>query len=385
MYTSGKSVFVFTLLVSLAIVFLLPAFIQREEEPEYTVDDLRQLYSGDPARWPKPDLDSSVRESFQDIGVLGKPAYPVDNPYSPEKEKLGKLLFFDPRLSRSKQIACASCHDPELGWGDGRRVAYGHNRQTGNRNGMTLFNVGFYQNLFWDGRSASLEDQVQFPVQNAVEMAQELTTMEKNIHEIKGYKEYFKAAFGSEKVTVKAIQYAIATFERSIVSYPSRFDRFISGNSTILKDEEVRGLHLFRTKARCINCHNTPLFSDNQFHNDGQTLYGSRMQDFGRYVATKQKQDIGLFRTPSLREVAQTGPWMHHGNFPTLRDVVEYYNLGNPSPIQRAVVVDESMRPVTSPILRKLNLTLQERQDLEAFLRTLGTSPQRINPPDLPL
>ena len=339
--------------------------------------------SGDTSLWPAPDLDTSVK-NFKDIGLLEKMIFPEANPYSVEKAKLGKLLFFDPRLSSSKQISCASCHDPELGWGDGRHLAFGHDRQNGKRNAMTILNTGYYHRLFWDGRAANLENQVVFPVQDPLEMAQSLKTMEKNIKKIKGYKSYFKEAFGTEKVTAERIQKAIATFERTVVSKPTRFDSFIKGNAKALSDDEVRGLHLFRTKARCINCHNTPLFSDNQFHNDGQTLYGSTMQDFGLYNFTKNNEDIGKFRTPSLRETISTGPWMHHGNFPSLVDVVEYYNLGNPAPIQRSVQVDESMRPVTSPILKKLHLTKTERQQLESFLRTISTPSQKMNPFPLP-
>ncbi|PQA54950.1 cytochrome-c peroxidase [Siphonobacter curvatus] len=370
----------FFFLLSVTIFIGLTAF-----QHEYSVDELRQLYSsGDVSRWPKPEIDSSVLGTFQEIGVLGKVNHPASNPYSEAKAKLGKLLFFDPRLSQSKQIACASCHDPELGWGDGRHLSFGHNRQNGKRNAMTILNTGHYQRLFWDGRAASLEEQVNFPVQDPLEMAQNLKTMQRNIRRVKGYRPHFAAAFGTEEVTVERIQQAIATFERTVVSPPSRFDRFVQGNARLLSDDEVLGLHLFRTKARCINCHNSPLFSDNQFHNDGQTLYGSSQQDFGKYLQTGDPKDVGKFRTPSLREVARTGPWMHHGNFPTLRDVIEYYNLGNPSPIQRRVVVDERLRPVTSPLLRKLHLTKTEQLQLEAFLKTISVPSQKINPFELP-
>lgn len=370
----------FFFLLSVTFFIGLTAF-----QHEYSVDELRHLYSsGDVSRWPKPEIDSSVVGTFQEIGVLGKVSHPASNPYSVAKAKLGKLLFFDPRLSQSKQIACASCHDPELGWGDGRHLSFGHNRQNGKRNAMTILNTGHYQRLFWDGRAASLEEQVNFPVQDPLEMAQNLKIMQRNIRKVKGYRPHFAAAFGTEEVTIERIQQAIATFERTVVSPPSRFDRFVQGNARLLNDDEVRGLHLFRTKARCINCHNSPLFSDNQFHNDGQTLYGSSQQDFGKYLQTGDPQDVGKFRTPSLREVARTGPWMHHGNFPTLRDVIEYYNLGNPSPIQRKVVVDERLRPVTSPLLRKLHLTQTEQLQLEAFLKTISVPSQKLNPFELP-
>lgn len=374
------------LMIVIAMAAMLSSFrITAGTEADYNIDSLRILYSGNAANWPRPNLDSSVQQGFRDIGALGKTPYPAGNPWSKEKEQLGRILFYDSRLSLSGQVACASCHDPELGWGDGRRVSYGHNRQTGRRNAMTVLNTAFYDKLFWDGRAGSLEEQAVFPVQDPKEMAQTLEGMVKNVKAIKGYSVLFKAAFNNDSVNIDRIQKAIATFERSVVSHGSRFDQFVSGKSDALSNEEIAGLHLFRTKARCINCHNTPLFSDNRFHNDGQTLYGAKMQDFGRYDITRQKEDIGVFRTPSLREVGQTGPWMHHGNFPTLMDVIEYYNLGNPSPIQKRVVIDSATLPVTSPILRKLNLTLEERKSLEAFLKAITTTTRKPFAPELPM
>jgi len=360
---------------------LFTAFLQED----YSIEELRDLYSGPASGWPVAHLDEESKAGFQDIGQLDKPTYPAGNPYSAEKEKLGKLLFFDPRMSVSGQIACASCHDPELGWGDGKRVAYGHGRQNGKRNAMTILNTAYYNQLFWDGRASSLEDQATFPVQDQVEMNTSLRTMVKNISRIKGYQQLFKAAYGSKEVNIEKIQYAIATFERSILSRHSRFDAFMRGSKLALKDDEVLGMHLFRTKARCINCHNTPLFSDNRFHNDGQTLLGSKMQDLGRYQQTRQLPDVGKFRTPSLRETNISGPWMHHGNFPSLMDVIEYYNLGNPSPIQRSAIVPDSLKQYgTSARLQKLALTKTEKAALEAFLKSISTQVNKIMPPVLP-
>lgn len=373
------------LIFTLLFVFVIVSAFIAGDNDEYTIEKLRELYSsGDHNLWPRANVDGGPAKNFKDIGVLDAPEFPKNNLFSKEKALLGKILFFDPRLSLSKQIACASCHDPELGWGDGKHLAYGHNRQNGKRNSMTIINTAYYDRLFWDGRASSLEDQVQFPVQDKAEMAQSLKAMVKNVKQIKGYRKYFNDAFGSPEVSLEVIQKAIATFERTITSRRSRFDLFVSGNKTMLKDDELKGLHLFRTKARCINCHNTPLFSDNQFHNDGQTLYGTKQQDFGHYLQSNKQEDIGAFRTPSLRETKLTGPWMHHGNFPTLRDVIEYYNGGNPAPIQRSVKVDESTRPIPSPLLRKLNLTKEEREQLEAFLGSISTQSQKIIAPELP-
>jgi cytochrome c peroxidase len=347
------------------------------------VKKLRKLYSsGDKSKWPAPNLDDGVKNSFEEIGTLSPVAHPADNPYNDAKKELGKILFYDPRISVSGQIACASCHDPQLGWGDGKRFAFGHDRKLGKRNAMTLFNTGYYNKLFWDGRASSLENQAQFPVKDHLEMNQDLPGLEKKIQQYAGYKPLFKKAFGSEEVTLDKVFKAIATFERTVpVSPPSRFDVFIGGKSEVLSDEEVLGLHLFRTKARCINCHNTPLFSDNLFHNDGQTLFGSDNEDLGLYNITKNIADVGKFRTPSLREAANTGPWMHHGNFPTLKDVVLFYNLGNPAPIQKKYLgIRDSLLPVTSPILRKLELKDNEVKAILAFLQAITTTPRRLQP-----
>jgi cytochrome c peroxidase len=217
-------------------------------------------------------------------------------------------------------------------------------------------------------------------------MNEKLTIAVDKIAKIKGYNSLFTEAFGDKKVTLERIQYAIATFERSINSPKSKFDQFVSGKSDIYTDQQVNGMHLFRTKAQCINCHNTPYFSDNQFHNDGQTLFGTKNEDFGRYNVTKDVKDIGKFRTPTLREVVNTRPWMHHGHFPTLLDVVELYNLGNPSPVQKKYLgtARDSLIPKVDPALKKLNLSKEEISDLLAFIETLSTPTRRIITPEMP-
>lgn len=377
------------LIFFIAFLFVLTACKYTPKGEDYTsITYLKTVYSsGDSSKWPRPNLDSTVnKKEFQDIGALGKVQFPEDNLYSKEKEKLGKILFFDPRLSVSGQIACASCHNPELAWTDNSTRSFGHNRQTGARNSMTILNAGFAHTLFWDGRASSLEDQARFPIKDPVEMNEELNIAVDKIAEIEGYKPLFKAAFGNDSVSLKRIQKAIATFERTVTSYKTRFDKFVEGDSSKLTNQEVLGLHVFRTKARCINCHNTPYFSDNKFHNDGQTLFGTKFEDFGRYNVTNNVDDIGKFRTPTLREVSRTGPWMHHGHFPSLLDVVELYNLGNPSPIQKKYLgtARDTLIPEISPILRKLDLDKTEIDALLAFLETLSSSRGRILIPELP-
>ena len=360
-----------------------------EHKEEYTnIANLKAIYSnGDNTKWPTPNLDSTVdKKAFKDIGALPKLQHPEYNPFSKEKSKLGKTLFFDPRLSVSGQIACASCHNPELAWTDNSTRSFGHDRQTGARNSMTILNVGFAHSLFWDGRASSLEDQARFPIGDPLEMNEKLNIAVDKIAKIEGYKPLFKAAFGNDTISLQRIQYAIATFERTVNSYKTKFDKFVEGDSTKLNNQEVLGLHLFRTKARCINCHNTPYFSDNQFHNDGQTLFSTKDEDFGRYNVTKNMDDIGKIRTPTLREVARTGPWMHNGHFPSLLDVVQFYNLGNPAVVQKKYLGKgrDSLIPTNSPILKKLNLEKNEIEALIAFMETLSSSRGRTLIPNLP-
>ncbi|MCB4807594.1 cytochrome-c peroxidase [Tamlana sp. 62-3] len=380
--------FLIIALVIFGALYFIDSHANKPESRYNSISKLREVYSStDQTLWPEPNLDETIDKStFKDIGALNKPEFPESNPYSKEKAKLGKTLFFDPRLSISGQIACASCHNPELAWTDNSTRSFGHDRQTGARNSMTIINSGLAHELFWDGRANSLEDQARFPIADPVEMNEKLNIAVDKIANINGYKPLFKSAFGSDSVSLKRIQQAIATFERTVNSYKTRFDKFVLGDSTKLTNQEVLGLHLFRTKARCINCHNTPYFSDNKFHNDGQTLFGTKNEDFGRYVVTKNKEDIGKFRTPTLREISRTGPWMHHGHFPSLLDVVEFYNLGNPAPIQKKYLGTErdSLIPNNSPILQKLNLNKEEINALLAFLETLSSNKGRTLIPELP-
>tara|TARA_R110002012_G_scaffold253877_1_gene432924 strand:- start:23554 stop:24690 length:1137 start_codon:yes stop_codon:yes gene_type:complete len=368
----------------LFLTFALFACFQLAQE--YDIELLRKQYSsGDYEQWPSPSLDSIIDPNdFQDIGHLPEVTYPESNPYSDEKKELGKTLFFDPRLSQSGQIACASCHDSEIGWGDGRRASYGHNRSLGRRNAMTLLNVAFADQLFWDGRSSSLEDQVNFPIKDTLEMHFHINLAVSRISKIEGYKSLFQKAFKDTVVTEEAIRKAIATFERTIISESTRFDRFINGEADRFTDYEVLGLHLFRTKARCINCHNTGYFSDNKFHNTGLTYYGRKFEDLGLYEVTSKKEDVGKFKTASLREISRTGPYMHNGLFPHLEGIVNLYNAGMPQPKRKNHQLNDSLFPATSSLLQPLDLSAKEKYALVSFLKTLESRNKRETPPDLP-
>ena len=372
----------------LFLSFVVFTSLQSSPADQFDIAWLRKVYSsGDKSLWPAPHLADSVKNNgrFEDIGALKDVEFPDYNPYSEAKVELGKLLFFDPRLSSSKQIACASCHDSEIGWGDGRRVSYGHNREQGRRNSMTLLNVGHAESLFWDGRATSLEDQVEHPIFDEVEMNFHINFAVKRIADIPGYQQYFEEAFGDNTVSTERISYAIATYERTIKGRTSRFDQFVNGKSDRLTDQEVLGMHLFRTKARCINCHNTDYFSDNQFHNTGLTYYGRKFEDLGRYEVTGKAEDVGRFKTATLRETGRTGPFMHNGLFPHLDGVINLYNAGMPQPKRKEHQKNDSLFPTTSKLVEPLHLTEEEQEALEAFVLTLETTIYRVDPPKLPM
>lgn len=379
-------------LIVIVSVFLLNNCIQSNIRAEVYqkqsfINKIRKLYSlGDSSKWPTPILDPMAVPHFAEIGHLPKVEFPADNLYSVDKALLGKTLFYDPRLSGSNQIACASCHDPELGWTDNKTLSFGHDRQLGSRNAMTIMNIAFAKSLFWDGRAESIEKQSHMPIEDQKEMNEHIDIATEKIAKIKGYEELFEKAFGSKSITKDKIGKAIATFERTLISPQSKFDKFIDGQSALFSDDEVIGLHLFRTKAQCMNCHNSGYFSNNQFENDGTSLLGSKQQDLGRYLVTKDPKDVGKFRVPSLREVTRTGPWMHNGAFTPLRDVLTFYSNGNPEPPKKKSTVHEGVTLTSqkSEMLKFLDLSSQEITQLEAFLHTLSTRNQRITPPVLP-
>lgn len=368
----------------LLLIFLLLflSFFTLRSIPEYPQrQDLRDLYAGPPESWPAPHLDEGV--PHRELGRLPEVTYPEENPYSRQAEKLGKKLFFDPRLSISRQIACASCHDPELGWADGRQLAFGHNRRQGGRNAMSILNTAYYDELFWDGRSESLEDQSLFPLQDHVEMNMDLELALTRLNAIPAYLRQFKEAYQTDTIELEHLQKALATFERSVVSRHSRFDRFVAGDRDALDDQELMGLHLFRTKARCMNCHNGPLFSDNLYHNNGQSMFGRPGEDLGRYLVTGDTADVGKFRTPSLRDVTYTGPWLHNGNVFELAEIIDMYERGMPQIIPRKMD-GHPLYPEKSPLLKPLELNREEKAALLAFLEAISTRPHRMPVPELP-
>lgn len=330
---------------------------------------LRGLYAGPPESWPRPTLLPGA--TFAEFGPVPPPPEPVENPATPEKVALGKVLFDDPILSGSGQIACSNCHNPELGWGDGVRTSFGHERQRGVRNAPTLIGVAHRQSFFWDGRAVTLEEQAKGPIANPVEMNADPAEIEARLNRHGDYPARFASVFGTGPVTIDQVAMALAAFERTIKPRRSKWDRALELGTRVLSDQELSGLHLFRTQAGCANCHNGPLFSDEKFHNLGLNFYGRPRQDLGRYAVTGKAEDVGAFRTPTLRSVGVTGPYMHDGLFPNLEGLVNFYNEGGARPRPRGDQVQDPLFPTTTPLLRKLNLSRADKEALVAFLRTL--------------
>jgi cytochrome c peroxidase len=358
------------LVISVLCVFVLIAVSFTSNNAAEPGEGLRRIYSRPPGEWPKPFVDEGV--DWKELGIL--PASPIEQYKDSLKHiiELGKALFFDPRLSGSGQISCASCHQPELSWTDGKEKSIGHGGTLNKRNSPTIQNVWFYSKLFWDGRARDLEDQAFAPVNSESEMHGDMRELPFKLRRVKGYAALFDSAYGDPRIDPDRIAKAIAIFEKSITSRQSRFDQFLSGKKNALTKEELKGLHLFRTRAKCMNCHNGPMFSDNQFHNNGFHLNGNPENDRGLYNVTHQQADIGKFKTPSLRDVAKTGPWMQNGMMRSLSELVDHYNKGADG------------NGGASSRIRMLYLAPSEKADLLAFLDAISADPLPFERPILP-
>lgn len=338
--------------------------------PRIDMDCLRRVYALPISEWPAPNVDTGA--VWQELAPLpAMPPIPPDNPQTPQKIALGKALFEDPQLSRSGQIACASCHDRQLGWGDGRSVSFGHDRRAGRRNAMNISMAAYASPLFWDGRAATLEEQALHPIQDSSEMAFTARALERRLSRETGYPLQFQQVFGDKKITMHRIAQALASYQRSLTPRFNRFDRFLEGRRDVLTDSQLWGLHLFRTQARCMNCHSGPALTDNRFHNLGLHFYGRAKEDLGRYRVTGDVADSGKFRTPTLRGVGKTGPYMHSGGFMELRGVVNMYNVGMPRPAPKAGEEDDPRFPREDPLLKPLDLHRTELEAITAFLEAL--------------
>jgi cytochrome c peroxidase len=296
---------------------------------------------------------------------------PADNPLTNEKVELGRLLVFDKRLSQDNTIACMSCHLAKFAFTDGKPVSTGIRGQKGGRSAPASFNRVFSSAQFWDGRAATLEDQSVGPFTNPIEHGfANYDVMRAKMMKIAGYRKLFKQAFGEDNITIDNVGKAIASFQRTILSGNSPADRFDQGQEEgAISAEAQHGLILFREKARCTKCHSGFNFTDEKFHNLGLGWDDNKV-DLGRYMVTKIAEDIGAFKTPTLREIARSAPYTHDGRFKTLEEVVNFYNQGGVK------------NPHQDPLIIPLELTDEEKRDLVAFLHTLnGEGWQHITAP----
>lgn len=295
---------------------------------------------------------------------------PADNPQTEAKVALGAQLFFDPRLSADGTISCATCHDPDKAWANHDPVDTGIEGRRGTRNSGTILDAAYMDFQFWDGRARTLEEQALGPIHNPAEMGETLENVVRKLDAIEGYRQQFDVVFGTG-VTTDGIAKAIAAFERSVLSGPSPYDRYLAGDKSAMSAEAIRGLRIFNGKAKCKTCHGGPMLSDQGFHNIGVGMDRPR-PDIGREAVTNEPKDRGRFKTPTLRNVALTWPYMHDGSETTLADVVAFYNRGGlPNPN-----LDIFVMP--------LELTGDEQKDLVAFFEALTGSLPKIARPALP-
>ena len=302
--------------------------------------------------------------------VLGPVPVPPDNPQTADKIALGKLLFFDPRLSGPNTVACATCHQPGKGMSDGVPRSLGVNGELA-RNSMTIWNTAYMRTLHFDGNRASLEEQVDKAIPGFA-MAQEYPALIEELGAIPEYRDRFRSVF-PDGITQANIAKAVASFERSLLTYRSPFDRFRAGEKRALTAQQREGMDLFFSdRTGCSSCHAAPLFTDNAWHNLGVPQVGPKALDNGRADVTKNPADTGAFKTPMLRNIEQTGPYMHDGVFDTLEQVVAFYVAGG------------GPAATKSPLIRPLALSAEEQQALVAFLRSLTDPSAQVDPPRLP-
>ena len=352
---------------------------------------------------------SSVQaEDVPSIGALGPVPVPADNPMSDEKVELGKLLFFDARLSGDASTSCASCHKAESGFQDGADICRGYPGTVHWRNCQTVVNTGYYNKLFWAGGSTSLEAQAPTAAKGAVAGNGKPDIMQERLRQIPEYQERFRDVFGREPLIEDAWR-AIAAFERSLVQRDTPFDLYMLGDEKAMSADAVAGMKLFEGKAGCVQCHNGPFLTDEKYYNLGvpdnwgfeedalkqitvryeqyakgvsEETYRSTKTDLGLYYQTKQKSDRGKFRTPTLRYLTFTPPYMHNGMFFTLEEVVDFYDAGGGDDAVAAVYGPDAT--TKTELLEPLGLTDTEKKQLVAFMEALTGDEIRVETPALP-
>lgn len=349
-----------------------------------------------------PDVDPP-------LAPLGPVPVPPDNPLTPEKVELGKLLFFDPKLTGDASLSCASCHRPDHGWGYNEAISRGYPGTVHWRNSQTVVNTGYHGKLFWQGNSKSLEAQARTANKGAVAGNGEDDVMEERLRQTPDYRKRFRQVFGDLEPQLMNAWRAIAAFERSALSQLNTpLDRYLKGDKTALSPKAIQGMELFVGKANCIECHNGPLLSDEKYYNLGVTraqqwstsamhqitfryeqyakgvhekLYRTLKDDAGLYYTTEKKGDMGKFKTPSLRYIKYTAPYMHNGTLANLEAVIDFYNAGGG---QNEFTDGSHGIKSKSAILKPLDLTASEKMALISFLNELSGAEIQVGTVEIP-
>ncbi len=290
-----------------------------------------------------------------------KPVIPSNDPVTASKVELGRYLFYTTDLSRNNKLSCASCHLPSASFADpGKPWSFGVDNRHGARNAPAIVNPAYDASCFWDGRAASLEDQAVGPIYNPVELDNDSVTVMRALRTDAIFPAMFSRAYGDTQITMTRIAYAIASFERTMMSDSSPYDRYTRGDLSALSAAAKRGFTLFKSpEVNCISCHSGPNFTDNQYHSNGLDFH---YPDAGRFNVTHDPNDIGKFRTPTLRNLVFTAPYMHDGRYNNLLQVVNHYNQGG------------QHNPTQDPRVHPLHLTRPQMEDIVAFLKSLSDS-----------
>lgn len=332
--------------------------------------ELKRQYSLHQNKWPKIETTNEIQVDYLTPLKINN----EQNPLS----KLGNKLFFDPQLSRNRTVSCSSCHESRLFFQDSRPKAIGINGKKGLRNTLSIVGIAHWKNFFWDGRAKTAVQQALMPISNPLEMDLELKIALNRVNTDKTYQTFIKKAFKKKELTLTEMALAIVEFEKTFPPPDTLFQQFITQVQnnpkqavTMLNDNQLNGLHLFRTKAKCMTCHNGALLSDSDFHVTGLHAYGRPSQDLGRYIFTNKNSDIGKFRTPSLLGLKRTAPWMHNGVISNFNGIVNFYNMGGARPKPGKKYKDDPNFPQTTDLLIPLGLTKKERAQLAEFLKIL--------------
>ena len=343
-------------------------------EPEKMAESAKPTEPAVPAVPAGETLTSGDFSMVLPLGLQAGAAYvPENNPLSQQKIDLGRKLYFDPRLSKDGTVSCATCHDPDKGFSDGRKTSSGIAGQVGGRNAPTVMNRLFSVEQFWDGRAEDLEAQALGPVQNPVEMGHTLEGMVSTLKRIQAYAPDFEKAFGSPGITAGRVGMAIASYERTVLAGNAPYDRYQAGDRAAMSEASVRGMEIFNDAKRgnCLTCHAGFNFTDESYHNIGAGMDRPK-PDLGRFTVTKKDFDRGAFKTPTLRNIAQNAPYLHDGSEKTLAGVVEFYDRGG--------VPNNWL----SREIKPLKLSARDKADLVAFLEALTGEVRGAERPTLP-